>query len=211
MFHRKSGFGACDNMKDCSLRGYDAIRRIVFLVAILLTAMSVELSASLETDRVSDSALFEKKLEYARTRAARASDEAFADSIRPGNTRSGRVESVGLAGLLVRIAGYLSLVAVLIVAIAWFLRRSGARGGNSVGGATDVVETLSIGQGRHVTLVRIQDIILVVGHTPHSVALLDRIEGQKAVELIAAGKGGTSIEQFKDVFSTFVGKMKKSS
>lgn len=183
----------------------------LFFITCIFLSSSAETDGSPEAGKASDRALFEKKLEYARNRAARENEEMFTDSIRTGGSRPRRSESIGLGTLIIRIAGYLSLVAVLIVGIAWFLRKNGARGGTVMGGATDVIETLPIGQGRHVTLVRIQDTILVVGHTPHNVVLLDRIEGQKAVELIATGKGGTSIEQFKDVFSSFVGKMKKSS
>ena len=39
---------------------------------------------------------------------------------------------------------------------------------------------------------------------------LDKIEGNKAVELIASTKGGTSIVQFKDMFNNFMGKIKKT-
>lgn len=183
---------------------------VLFVFALAMMANG-ETNQARDTGRLSDRALFEKKLEYARNKADGNNDELFADSMLTGTSSPMRSESVGLGTLVVRIAGYLALVAVLILAIAWFLRKSGARGRSPVGGATDIVENVPIGQGRNVTLVRIQDTILVVGHTPHTVALLDRIEGQKAVELIAATKGGTSVEQFKDVFSTFVGKMKKSS
>ncbi len=200
-------------MKNIVHRLLFANRRGVWFVFALIMMANGGMTQARDTGRLSDRALFEKKLEFARNRAHGDNDELFADSTLTGTSlpMHSKSETIGFGTLVVRIAGYLALVAVLILGIAWFLRKSGARGRSPAGGAIDIVENISIGQGRNVTLVRIQDTILVVGHTPHTVALLDRIEGQKAVELIAATKGGTSVEQFKDVFSTFVGKMKKSS
>jgi hypothetical protein len=39
--------------------------------------------------------------------------------------------------------------------------------------------------------------------------LLEKIEGQRAIDLIASSKGGSSITQFRDAFNNFIGKIKK--
>jgi hypothetical protein len=54
------------------------------------------------------------------------------------------------------------------------------------------------------------DTVYLLGQTPTSIVLLEKIEGQKAIDLIASSKGGGgSVMQFKDVFNNFMGKNKK--
>lgn len=73
----------------------------------------------------------------------------------------------------------------------------------------DVLEILPFGQNRTITMVRVMDAVYLLGQTPQSIVLLEKIEGQKAIDLIASSKGGSSIVQFKDAFNSFLSKMKK--
>jgi hypothetical protein len=50
----------------------------------------------------------------------------------------------------------------------------------------------------------------LLSQTQSRIDVLDKVEGEKAVELIASSKGVVSISQFKDVFNSFMGKMKKN-
>jgi len=113
--------------------------------------------------------------------------------------------------LLLRIIGMLVMVTVLILAAAWLVRRIGVSGVAKVGGGNnmDVIETLYLGQNRSISLARVGDTVYLVGHTLENIVLLEKIEGGKAIELIASSKSGTGITSFKDALNNFMGKMKK--
>lgn len=111
---------------------------------------------------------------------------------------------------IARVAGYLALVVGLIVVLAWLARRSGLAGSSRLGGGSmDLLETLPLGQNKSVALVRIADAVFVLGQTANSVAVLDKIEGDKAVELISSSKGIVSMTKFKDAMNVFLNRMKK--
>lgn len=113
--------------------------------------------------------------------------------------------------IILRIIGYLVLLAVMIILVVWLLKRFGLTGTSRTGGGTmDLLESLPVGQNRSIILVRVMNSVLVLSQTAQSITLLEKIEGDKAVELIASTKGGTSIVQFKDVFNNFIGKIKKT-
>ncbi|MBD3390416.1 MAG: flagellar biosynthetic protein FliO [Chitinivibrionales bacterium] len=133
------------------------------------------------------------------------------DSAMAGTETTETIEdNMGL--VIARIVGWLAVVIVLIVVVFWVLRRIGMVGASRVGGGTmDMLEALPLGQGRNIIIVRVMDAVLVLGQTSQQITLLETIEGEKALEIIASSKGGTSIVQFKDMFNSFMGKMKKSS
>ncbi|MDR3012484.1 MAG: flagellar biosynthetic protein FliO [Chitinispirillales bacterium] len=113
--------------------------------------------------------------------------------------------------VLLRIVGYLVIVTALVFAIAWGFRKFGIAGAPKMGGGNnmDVIETIYLGQNRGTTLVRVGNIVYLLGHTPENIVLLEKIEGEKAIELIASSKGGSTIVSFKDAFNNFLGKMKR--
>ena len=116
------------------------------------------------------------------------------------------------AFLILRITLYLVLTIVLIFAVAWVVRRAGLAGASRAGGGAnmDILEVLSTGQNRNMILVRVTDSVYLLGQTPNSIVLIEKIEGQKAIEIISSGKGGASIVQFKDAFNSFIGKIRKT-
>ena len=113
--------------------------------------------------------------------------------------------------VLLRIIGYLVVVTAIILAAAWGARRIGVAGVSKVGGGSnmDTIEAIYFGQNRGAVLIRVADTVYLLGHTPESVVLLEKIEGEKAVELIASSKGGSTVMSFKDAFNNFMGKMKR--
>ncbi|MDR2694604.1 MAG: flagellar biosynthetic protein FliO [Chitinispirillales bacterium] len=119
--------------------------------------------------------------------------------------------SENYAFVLLRIIGYLVVVTVIILAAAWGARRLGVAGVSRVGGGNnmDTIEAIYFGQNRGAVLIRVADTVYLLGHTPESVVLLEKIEGEKAVELIASSKGGSTVMSFKDAFNNFMGKMKR--
>ncbi len=114
--------------------------------------------------------------------------------------------------VLLRIMGYLAVVTALIFGVAWFVKKAGLAGASKVGGggSMDVLEVLSFGQNRNAVLIRVMDTVYLLGQTPGNMVLLEKIEGQKAIDIISSSKGGANIMHFKDAFNSFLGKMKKS-
>ena len=105
---------------------------------------------------------------------------------------------------------YLIIITVVIVIGIWIVKKMGLSGTSRLGGGSmDLLETLPIGQNRSIVLLRIMDSVMVVAQTAQNITLLEKIEGEKAVELIASTKGGTSIVRFKDHFNSFMQKIRK--
>lgn len=113
--------------------------------------------------------------------------------------------------VIFRVMLYLAVVIAVIFAVAWIVKKSGLSGSSRIGGggAMDVLEILPFGQNRNVTMIRVMDAVYLLGQTPQSIVLLEKIEGQKAIDVIATSKGGSSIVQFKDAFNNFISKIKK--
>lgn len=123
---------------------------------------------------------------------------------------SGKQENVGW--VTARIGFYLLLVIGAIFAVSWGIKRLGLAGRSKIGGGSmDTLEVLPLGPNRAIMLVRVMDRVYLLAQTQNSISVLDKVEGDKAVELIASSKGVVSISQFKDVFNSFMGKMKKNS
>jgi len=117
-------------------------------------------------------------------------------------------ESQHISTAVLRIIFYLGIVIVLIVAIAWFIRKKNmhvARGGT---GAMDMVEVLPLGPNRMLVMLRVMDEIYLIAQTINTVSLIDKISGQKAMDIIASAKEG-GVVSFRDAFNSFMGKIKK--
>jgi flagellar biosynthetic protein FliO len=128
-----------------------------------------------------------------------------------GNYTAPAKENINYTSVVFRIVFYLALIVLLILGLAWFMRKAGIAGTSKIGGggAMDVLEVLPFGQNRNAILIRVMDSVYLLGQTPNSIVLLEKIEGQRAIDLIASSKGGSSITQFRDAFNNFIGKIKK--
>jgi len=97
-----------------------------------------------------------------------------------------------------------------ILALAWLTRKGGIAGGSKLGGGSmDTLEVLPLGQNKSVLLVRVVDAVYVLAQTAGAITVLEKIEGQRALEIISSSKGLVSMTKFKDAFNQFVGKLKK--
>jgi flagellar protein FliO/FliZ len=121
-------------------------------------------------------------------------------------------EQESLVLIILRITGFLVLVLLLIFLIAWGARKAGLAGGSKVGGGSmDVLEALPLGQNRALLLVRVTDRVYLLGQSQSRIDMLETYESDKALEIISSTKGGVSMMQFKDVFGSFMGKLRKTS
>jgi flagellar biosynthetic protein FliO len=95
------------------------------------------------------------------------------------NERDSHEQPSSAAGLLLRTLGALLLIVGLIVAAAWGMKRfGGARFGTPQEDAPPlaVLNSLSLGERRSLTIVRFGDRTLLLGSTAHSVTLLAEAE-----------------------------------
>ena len=119
-------------------------------------------------------------------------------------------EKANVGWLITRIGLYLAFIIGAIFLTIWAIKRLGLVGRSKIGGGSmDLLEALPLGQNRTIVLVRVTDRVYVLAQTPNQISVLDTLTGEKALELISSSKGVVSISQFKDVFNTFMGKMKK--
>jgi flagellar biosynthetic protein FliO len=127
---------------------------------------------------------------------------------RTGDSAPRASESLLLVTL--RIAGYLALVIACIFVVAWLLKKGGIGGGSRLGGGSmDILEVVSLGSQRAVVMLRVGEGVYLIGQSAGGVTLLDTFEGDRALELISASRGGVSINTFGEVLGSFVGKHKK--
>jgi flagellar biosynthetic protein FliO len=113
--------------------------------------------------------------------------------------------------VILRIIGSLAIIIALIMFVSWLLRKAGLNRTTRIGGSgsMDVMEVLPLGQNRNMVLLRVMDTVYLCGQTPSSIALVDKIEGERAARLLTAGKGRSPVVQFKDAFNQFITKLKK--
>lgn len=120
-------------------------------------------------------------------------------------------ETANLVFTVLRIIGSLALIIALVFGVSWCIRKSGLTGTSRIGGGgtMDILEVLPLGQNRNVVLFRVMDTVYLCSQTPSSIALIDKIEGQRAVDLLTSSKGASTVVKFKDAFNQFVSRIKK--
>jgi flagellar biogenesis protein FliO len=109
-----------------------------------------------------------------------------------------------LAQLVASLAVLLGLAgfALLLVRRIRQKSKSGTKGGGSL---LDLLETRSLGQGNHLTLVRIHDRVVAVGHGPGGVNTLAEFQGNDAARILAeSGDGAVSVRDFTATLDTFL-------
>ncbi len=116
-----------------------------------------------------------------------------------------------LIGVTIRLSIVMGIIIVLVFAVAWLLKRGGISGTHSKGGSIDVLEAASLGPQRTVVLVRVLDTVYVLGQTQHTITLLEKLQDEKAMEVISSAREVTSLSRFKDVFNSFVAKHQQTN
>jgi flagellar biogenesis protein FliO len=115
--------------------------------------------------------------------------------------------------IMLRIIGSLVLIIGLIYLVTWLMRKTGLAGGSTRvgggGGSMDVIEVLPLGQNRNAVLFRVMETVYLCGQTQTNIALIDKIEGQRAVEILTSSKGTSTVVHFKEAVNHFISRMKK--
>jgi flagellar biogenesis protein FliO len=120
-------------------------------------------------------------------------------------------ETTNIAMTTLRIIGSLALIIALIFGVSWFIRKSGLTGTSKIGGSgsMDMLEVLPLAQHRNIILFRVMDTVYLCSQTPSTIGLIDKIEGQRAADLLTSSRGASTVVKFKDAFNQFVSRIKK--
>lgn len=129
--------------------------------------------------------------------------------------RSGEVSAPRTVGsTVVQILASLALLAGLAVTgfvLVRKVRRAPGPGRGRGGSLLDVLESRPLGQGNAVTLVRVHDRVLAVGHGPGGVSALAEFHGAEAAGILAeTGDGAVSVRDFSATLDTFLDRFRTS-
>lgn len=114
-----------------------------------------------------------------------------------------RVGSI-VAQLVASLAVLLGLAGFALLLVRR-IRRKSKSGAKGAGSLLDLLETRSLGQGNHLTLVRIHDRVVAVGHGPGGVHHLAEFQGNDAASILAeTGDGAVSVRDFTATLDTFL-------
>lgn len=172
------------------------IKMVLCAGAVLVLSMQV---SAVDTDNIGD-------FDISKVREAALTSDTTAGA----SEVAVPVEREHVFNVVLRLMLYLGVVIGLIAVCAWFFRRKGLQALRGGGGAMDIIETLPVGQNRMLLMVRVMDEIYFMSQTSAHISLIEKIGGQKALDIIASSKGGGTIVHFKDALNSFMGKMKKN-
>lgn len=183
------------------------------MIPILLAAL---LAAAPMTDSVDSAPLLD-----AATRRDDSAQQAKLDAVQKAwdedsaARRAGPASAGGSVGS--SIAQIVSSLAVLLglcgfgFLLVRRLRRGPASGRGRSGSLLDVLETRPIGQGSHVTLVRVHDRVIAVGHGQGAVTALAEFHGNDAAAILAeTGVGAVSVKDFAATLDTFLDRFRSN-
>lgn len=129
---------------------------------------------------------------------------------RSGPSTPPRVGSV-LAQLVASLAVLLGLAGFGLLLVRRIRQKSKARA-TGAGSMLDLLETRSLGQGNHITLVRVHDRVLAVGHGPGGVNNVAEFQGNDAARILAeSGDGAVSVRDFTATLDTFLDRFRTAS
>lgn len=174
-----------------------------WLLAFLLATQPGSDSASpADSSRTSIEASVSDSVEASKLLAVQSAWDGDSTS-RRSEDRSPR--SVG--STLIQIVSSLLLLLGLSVAGILLLRKVRRRETrrSGVGSLLDVLESRPLGQGNHVSLVRVHDRVIAVGHGQGSVSPLAEFVGADAAAILAeSGNGVVTVKDFAATLDTFL-------
>jgi len=125
------------------------------------------------------------------------------------------VSGPSLFGLILQVFASLAVLGAAAFAMIFLTQRARRKRGGEAGngaGMIDVLETKSVGPGRHVSLVRLHNRVVAVAFAGSSATLLSEFQGNDAAEIVAeSGDGKTPIRDFAATLDTLMDKFRSSS
>jgi len=126
------------------------------------------------------------------------------DSSSPTNAPAGRSTGSAVAQIISSLAVLLGLGGIGFMLLRWVRRKGDGRTAKS-GSLLDVLETKPLGQGNHVTLVRVHDRVVALGHGVGGVSAIAEFHGADAARILAElGDGAVSVRDFTATLDTFL-------
>lgn len=129
----------------------------------------------------------------------------------PGNTGS-PVSGPSLSGLILQVFASLAVLGAAAFALLYLTQRARKKASAQAGtgaGMIDLLETKSVGPGRHVALVRLHNRVVAVAFAGPSATLLSEFQGNDAAEIVAeSGNGKTPIREFAATLDTLMDKFR---
>lgn len=134
-----------------------------------------------------------------------------------GDSASQRVQAGGprvgsvLAQLVASLAVLLGLAGFGLLLVRRIRQKSNARA-SGAGSLLDLLETRSLGQGNHLTLVRVHDRVVAVGHGPGGVNAVVEFQGNDAARILAeSGDGAVSVRDFTATLDGFLDRFRTAT
>lgn len=183
---------------------------IAFVLAFALSFASrtdsVSVSDSVQS-AVPASALPSDSGERAKLEAIQKAWDGDSASRGPASSGERSVLST-LAQIVASLALLLGLSGVGILLVRRMRRRpSSGRAGSLV----DVLETRPLGHGSMVSLVRVHDRVVAVGHGPGGIAALAEFQGTDAAGILAeSGTGAVSVKDFAATLDSFLDRFRST-
>ncbi len=126
------------------------------------------------------------------------------DSLARGAAPAAPSAGSALARIVASLAVLLGLAGLGLLLLRKVRQRKSDAAGRS-GSLLDVLETRALGQGNHVTLVRVQDRVVALGHGPGGVSPLTEFHGADAARILAElGEGAVTVGDFAATLDTFL-------
>lgn len=146
----------------------------------------------------------EDSFEIEKVHSAMGTQTVVVDGIDSTLVVSEAPESIGV--LLLRIAGSLSLVLFLIVAILFVIKKLGLFRGerNLQSPSLQILESLSVGQGGVIMLIRCENSVHLVGQTASQFSLIQTFPSVTAAQIIDERQGSETVGSFKTNLSQFM-------
>ncbi|MEN9308199.1 MAG: hypothetical protein RL173_2131 [Fibrobacterota bacterium] len=122
------------------------------------------------------------------------------------------VKGPSLFGLIVQVFASLAVLGAAAFAMVFLTQRARRKRGGEPGtgaGMIDLLESKSVGPGRHVALLRLHNRVVAVAFAGSSATLLSEFQGNDAAEIVAeSGDGKTPIRDFAATLDTLMDKFR---
>ena len=146
-----------------------------------------------------------------KLRSARGEESSAVIDASSALSQDASAETISLPLLLLRIAGSLTFLGLLIFVVLWWVKKSGllAKKESAFVGRFELLESFPLGGSGALRLVRFRDSVLLLGLSNEGITLLKSYEKDEAATLISERVAGGSVASFQQQLNSFVSSLKK--